>query len=151
MSECDSAITELLWNLSMDQYQDEEVGETEMFGWYGLFRGPLDADVIDRHNELVLNLERQQQEGYREHLMQAAEIWDAVSAAGFIVMQHSSGAIYSDVYTTSADLEREWGEILGKYTVEECPRCWAEAKEYGAGNPVIHEDDCPTRAEEEAA
>lgn len=151
MPACNDAITELLWFLTMDQGQDEEVGETEIFGLYCLFRGPLDADVIDHHNEIVLNLERQQEEGYREHLMQAAEIWDAMSAAGFIVLQDSSGAIYSDVYTTSADLEREWGEILGKYSLESCPECEAEAEEYGIGNPVIHEDDCSIKAEEEAA
>jgi hypothetical protein len=137
--------------MTMDGWQDEETGSTDEMGWYGLFRGPLDAEDIDKHNDIVLSDERQKEEGYREYLLKAADVWDAMSAAGFIVEQHSSGAVYSTTYQTNGDLEAVWAQIEAIYTIEQCDECQAEAEEYGAGNPIAHEDGCSTGEEEEAA
>lgn len=151
MSACDSPITELLWNGVLESWQDEEVGSTDEMGWYGLFPHPFDAEDIDRHNEIFLSLGLQHEQGIREHFFNAADVFAAMTAAGFIVEQHSSGAVYSTTYTTNADLQEAWAQIQGMYTLEGCASCLAEAEEYGVGMPVIHEDGCTIAAMEEAA
>jgi hypothetical protein len=150
MSNCTGALAELLWNGVMESWQDEEVGSTDELGWYGLFRGPLWADAIDRHNEIVRDDELQREHGYREQALGAAETYEAMASAGFIVEQHSSGAVYAQAYRTEAELNDAWNEIMAGYTTEHCDECGAEAEEYGAGNPVVHEDGC-SMPEEEAA
>lgn len=153
MSRYDSAITEMLWELSLVQGEDDQIGSTDEMGWFARFDGPLSADEIDRHNAIVMRLEKQQQEeGYREHLMQAAEIKDAMTASGFILMQHSSGAVYSTVYWSLDDLLAAWQGIESLYALSECFECGRTACEYGEGMSVEHDEDCTIgRDEREAA
>lgn len=142
MSRFDSPLSELLWELSMISGQDEDIGSTDELGWFALFRGPLTVDDIDDHNDIVLSQERQMEEGYREHLLNARDIIEATTAAGFILKQHDGGAICSTVYQRGADLEAAWGKILAGYTVNVCSTCDAESEEFGVDAPIIHETDC---------
>lgn len=142
MSKFQSGIGELLWCLTLDGFADEEEGSSEEMGWYGLIRGPIDVDLIDDHNEIVLDPELAREKGYREYQIKAAEVYDLMRADGFIVEQHSSGAVYSETFFSEESLEAAWQAIRDKYTVERCEECEAEAEEYGKGNPITHEDDC---------
>lgn len=142
MSRYDSAITEMLWELSLVQGEDDQIGTTGELGWFARFDGPLSADEIDRHNEIVMSLEKQQEEGYREHLMKAANIKDAMTASGFILEQHDSGAVNSTVYWTRDELLSDWSDIEDQYHVERCDECQAEAEMYGQGMPIEHDEGC---------
>lgn len=143
MSRYDSAITEMLWELSLVQGEDDQIGSTDEMGWFARFDGPLSADEIDRHNAIVMRLEKQQQEeGYREHLMKAADIRDAMLAAGFILYQGGDGWVTSTTYWSLDELNDGWAEIEDRYHVERCDECQAEAEEYGHGMPIAHLEGC---------
>lgn len=143
MSRYQDAITELLYNLTLDGWAEPNMGSTDELGWYGMIKGAIPGETIDRHNDLVSDpdLQREQQD-YRERPLKAGDIYDLMTMVGVIVEQDNDGFVASSLYDTSDELSAAWADIEDRYHVERCEECEAEAEEYGRGMPVEHETGC---------
>lgn len=42
----DSKETEALWEISMNGFQDAEIGDAETTGWYALLKGPFEDPIL---------------------------------------------------------------------------------------------------------
>jgi hypothetical protein len=144
VSKFDSGVSKLLGGLALDGFADEFEGSTEQMGWYGLLKGPIEPHYIDDHNE------RERDDGYRQQFVMAQDVFTLMSSAGSIVKQWGDGSVTSQVFSTKAELDAAWQEVIDTYTIERCEECEAEAEEHGKGNPIVHLDDCEIGLEEAA-
>lgn len=104
----DTDLDSAIYELSLDGGPDEEVGDAQDFGWYGLMRGgeflrDLESAgiKIDRNDERFL--EKQ---------------------AGCIIHENSQGQVYVDWYEDEDELEADWKSIE-----DEAEEFYAEAEE----------------------
>ena len=80
-SKFDGPISEALYESSLDSGFDEELGDVEYFGWFGLF-------VFDNNEE-----------GKQFH---------AKGFAGAILEQTNFGSVYAELFTSHSYLQRAW-------------------------------------------
>lgn len=100
----DSAITEVLYNMTMDQCQDEEEGEADMMGWFARFNGGIDRETIERYANGDFSVELEDED------YEALE-----SCAGAILQNDSQGFVYSSVFDSATELNKQWNQVLKMY------------------------------------
>ena len=95
----DSDLDELIWGISLDGGADEEAGESETTGWYGLMRdgaGILQS-ILDRGETVT-----------------KAEAALLKRAAGVILSEDSQGFVSVDIVQKKRTLDRRWNEIVAE-------------------------------------
>jgi hypothetical protein len=93
-----------VYSVSLDGGCDEETGDANYSGWYGLMRnGHTIFRDHDPHLESLNDDERDK----------------LTSCAGVILREDSNGFVYVDYYNTNEDLDRAWSAIEQEFTDEE--------------------------------
>jgi len=96
-----SELDELLYQASLDGGPDEEVGDAQDFGWYGLMR--LKPDDSDYFIDLADEGGWDDPEG----------AWDQLKGkAGAIIYEDSQGSVDVTYYATEDALNKAWDKIL---------------------------------------
>ena len=88
----------LLHGLALDGWCDDECGEVDAHGWFGLIRGPINGfgnDAIPADPDLT-----------------ADELDELAEAVGPIVTEDAQGFVSGGVYTEPAHLEADWASYL---------------------------------------
>lgn len=80
---------------------NEEAGDVEGPGFYGLVDGGIDADTIYSFAR---------EEGFDDFTDDEIDYLGAISGA--IVFENSNGFVWVTYYDTTKDLERDWQEVL---------------------------------------
>lgn len=97
----DTMLDAYVYDLSLNGC-DEETGESETTGWYGLLRGLL----ID--------------EPFLECTLTAAEVdYVRAHAAGAIVSEDSQGFVHVEYFDTAIALDRAWQECVDATSTED--------------------------------
>ena len=86
------SLEEAIWEASLDGGPDEQIGESETTGWYGLMRKP------------VLSLQQMVP-------LSSQDIRTAKKIAGAIIYQGSQGGHEVTLYHSSSDLHYDWKQI----------------------------------------
>jgi hypothetical protein len=78
--------TKMLYDMSLDGGGDEECGEVDRGGWFGLMRGPFNDD-------------------------KGNEIPGLGSYVGAILQQTNEGFAYSEFFTSQKKLDAQWKKV----------------------------------------
>lgn len=100
-----SVIDELFWQLSLDGGPDEELGESESFGWYGKM-------AIDR--SIIADLDRAAKDAGVEPLNEAERKY-VLSHAGVIIFENSQGFVNADFFRSKPEFEGAWQDLEAEY------------------------------------
>ncbi len=91
-------VTSFIWDMSLNGGADEEAGDVETMGWYGLMKGKLVEAAKFGAKEQGMKLTPDEVKFLR-------------SRAGVILSEDSNGFVGADYYQTEKALEEAWKEI----------------------------------------
>lgn len=103
MGKFSGPLEEAIYVASLDGGPDEEIGDAQDFGWYGLMRFKKDDEQYFR------DLARE------EHIDLTEEDYEIIrSHAGAIIYQNQSGFVFVSYYKDKDDLEDAWNEVVSE-------------------------------------
>ena len=107
----DTILDAYVYDVSLDGGCDEELGESDSFGWYGLMRADK-SFAGDVRREAERNQDQDLTEG--EWLL-------LTGTAGVILSEDSQGFVSVEYFDTQAELETAWMELEKAYaeTIED--------------------------------
>ena len=94
-----------IWSASLDGGPDEELGESESFGWYGYMAGG--PDLLEHVQEIA------KEEG--EEPLEEDEIEYVRDSAAFILHSDSQGFVDVTAYDKAEDAEADWAALESEY------------------------------------
>ena len=97
----DSAITEYAYDVSLDGGPDEETGEAQYSGWYGIMRSPILRDG-----------------GSSVEPLASEDVETLKSIAGLILYEDSQGFVYATLFDTKEELETSWNAVCAEIAAE---------------------------------
>lgn len=100
----DSDLDAAIYSMSLDGGPDEEVGEAESFGWYGLMRNLTAKEVEDHARELGLDMPG------REELAD-------VEGKSAIIFENDQGFVEVDLFLPDK-AEQRWAKLEEEYEAE---------------------------------
>ena len=102
----DTILDAYVYSVSLDGGCDEELGECDSFGWYGLMRNG--RTIFRDHDPLLESLNETEQNQLTE-------------SAGVILHEGSQGFVSVKYFDTKAELEAAWTELEKAYaeTIED--------------------------------
>lgn len=100
-----SVIDELFWQLSLDGGPDEELGESESFGWYG---------KMAISPSIIADLDRTAGDAGVEPLNEAEKEYIS-NHAGAIISEDSQGFVDAVFFKTNREFEGEWRALEKEY------------------------------------
>lgn len=103
-----------VYGLSLDGSCDEEMGEADGPGWYGLIRGVPLAEPIEPLDEAAT--------------LEPAEVEFLRNQAGVILSENSDGFVSVDYFERDSDLMAAWGEV-----VEDVGKWYGDGSDNGEG------------------
>lgn len=105
MAKFGTDVDEVLYTASLDGGPDEEVGDVQDFGWYGLLRFKAEPDgSVREFDDYAVELELSPDE--------IAE--DLRGHAGGIIYEDSQGFVDVTLFKTEGELEKAWDELLSE-------------------------------------
>lgn len=97
----DTILDSYVYDVSLEG-ADDECGESDSFGWFGLMRNG--RTIFKDHDPFLETLNEEEQETLE-------------NCAGVIVSEDSNGFVSVDYYDTDEELNKAWADII-----EECAK-----------------------------
>lgn len=86
------------WSYTMEGAHDDETGESESVGWFGVIFGAVDPEGFEP--------------GAGRTLSEFDRRFLADCKGGAIVSENSDGFVFVDYFSTDADIRAEWERIV---------------------------------------
>lgn len=104
----DTILDSFVYSMSLDGGADEEIGESESFGWYGLLRGPFTDEDVDRLNEIAAEQKDDPLTDEEEEMLLG-------SKGGAIMSEVSTGLVHIEYFDTEKGAKDAWEEVAAEY------------------------------------